>query len=158
MEKKEWYTIKEFAEAAGVSPQSVYKRLNGVLEPYLSIRNGRKCLNIKALSLYEEENDDDNKFNKNNQPSTGNNQLIQLLKDELEAKNKQIDKLHMLLEQSNANLAQAQYRLQLIEELQNQESEDKEPEEVAVVADQKKEVEQKKSWWQKLFNILKEEK
>ena len=152
MEQKEWYTIKEFAEVAGVSPQSVYKRLNGVLEPYLSIRNGKKYLNIKALSLYEEENNIDTKLNKNNQQSTENNQLIQLLKNELEAKNKQIDELHKLLEQSNANLAQVQYRLQLIEESQNQESEDEESDEVAVNTDQSK-PEPKKKWWQRLFNL-----
>ena len=120
MEQKEFLTIKEFAEVAGVSSQSVYKRLNSTLKPYLSIKNGKKYLNIKALELYSDTDDKDNFLNENNQLATNNNQLIQLLKDELEAKNKQIEKLQSLLEQSQVNLSQAQYRLQMIEEKQMQ--------------------------------------
>lgn len=142
MEQKEWYTIKEFAEVAGVSPQSVYKRLNSTLKPYLSIKNGRKYLNIKALELYSDTDDKDNFLNKNNQFATNNNQLIQLLKDELEAKNKQIEKLQSLLEQSQVNLSQVQYRLQMIEEKQMQEQSE---------ADQTEQEPVKKTWWQKLF-------
>lgn len=151
MEQNEYLTIKDFAEIAGVSKQAVYQRLTGTLKPYVSIRNGVKYVNIKALELYKEDDTVKN-LKKNNQVQSDNSQvdsMIELLKNELEAKNRQIDKLHKLLEQSNANLAQVQYRLQLIEESRNQESEDKEPEEVAVVAE--KEPEQKKSWWRKWF-------
>lgn len=156
MDQNEYLTIKEFAEIAGVSKQAVYQRLTGTLKPYVSIRNGVKYVNIKALELYREDDTVKN-LKKNNQVKSNNGQvdsMIELLKNELEAKNRQIDKLHMLLEQSNANLAQAQYKLQLIEESQNQESEDKEPEEVAVVADrdEEHEPEPKKSWWRRLFD------
>ena len=77
MEQKEFLTIKEFAEVAGVSSQSVYKRLNSTLKPYLSIKNGKKYLNIKALELYSDTDDKDNFLNENNQLATNNNQLIQ---------------------------------------------------------------------------------
>lgn len=142
MEQKEFLTIKEFAEVAGVSSQSVYKRLNSTLKPYLSIKNGKKYLNIKALELYSDTDDKDNFLNENDQLATNNNQLIQLLKDELEAKNKQIEKLQSLLEQSQVNLSQAQYRLQMIEEKQMQEQSE---------ADQTEQEPVKKTWWQKLF-------
>lgn len=142
MEQKEFLTIKEFAEVVGVSSQSVYKRLNSTLKPYLSIKNGKKYLNIKALELYSDTDDKDNFLNENNQLATNNNQLIQLLKDELEAKNKQIEKLQSLLEQSQVNLSQAQYRLQMIEEKQMQEQSE---------ADQTEQEPVKKTWWQKLF-------
>lgn len=46
---KEYLTIKEYAEIKGVSVQSVYKRLNGSLKPFLSTVEGRKVLNRKAL-------------------------------------------------------------------------------------------------------------
>ena len=46
---KEYLTIKEYAEIKGVSVQSVYKRLNGSLNPFLSTVEGRKVLNRKAL-------------------------------------------------------------------------------------------------------------
>ena len=42
MDQKEYLTIKEFAEAAGVSKQAVYQRLTGALKPYVSIRDGIK--------------------------------------------------------------------------------------------------------------------
>ena len=144
MEQKEFLTIKEFAEVAGVSSQSVYKRLNSTLKPYLGIKNGKKYLNIKALELYSDTYDKDSFLNENNQLATNNNQLIQLLKDELEAKNKQIEKLQNLLEQSQVNLSQAQYRLQMIEEKQMQEQSE---------ADQTEQEPVKKTWWQKLFNM-----
>lgn len=144
MEQKEFLTIKEFAEVAGVSSQSVYKRLNSTLKPYLSIKNGKKYLNIKALDFYNNTDDKDSFLNENNQPATNNNQLVQLLKDELEAKNKQIEKLQSLLEQSQVNLSQAQYRLQMIEEKQMQEQSE---------ADQTEQEPVKKTWWQKLFNM-----
>lgn len=46
---KEYLTIKEYAEIKGVSVQSVYKRLNGTLKPFLSTVEGRKVLSRKAL-------------------------------------------------------------------------------------------------------------
>lgn len=156
MDQNEYLTIKEFAEIAGVSKQAVYQRLTGTLKPYVSIRNGVKYVNIKALELYKEDDIVKN-LKKNNQVQSDNSQvdsMIELLKNELEAKNRQIDELHKLLEQSNANLAQVQYRLQLIEESRNQESEDKEPEEVAVAdRNEEPEPEQKKSWWRRLFDL-----
>ena len=46
---KEYLTIKEYAEIKGVSVQSVYKRLNGTLKPFLSTIKGRKMLSREAL-------------------------------------------------------------------------------------------------------------
>lgn len=46
---KEYLTIKEYAEIKGVSVQSVYKRLNGTLKPFLSTVEGRKVLSREAL-------------------------------------------------------------------------------------------------------------
>ena len=44
MDQKEYLTIKEFADAAGVSKQAVYQRLTGTLKPYVSIKDGVKYL------------------------------------------------------------------------------------------------------------------
>ena len=66
MDQKEYLTIKEFAEAAGVSKQAVYQRLTGALKPYVSIRDGIKYVNIKALKLYKGD-DAVKKLKKNNQ-------------------------------------------------------------------------------------------
>ena len=127
MDQKEYLTIKEFAEAAGVSKQAVYQRLTGALKPYVSIRDGIKYVNIKALKLYKGD-DAVKKLKKNNQEESNIVQvdsMVELLKRELDEKNKQIDELHKLLEQSQVNLSQAQYRLQLIEDQRNEEPEEK---------------------------------
>ena len=136
MDQKEYLTIKEFAEAAGVSKQAVYQRLTGALKPYVSIRDGIKYVNIKALELYKGD-DAVKKLKKNNQEESNIVQvdsMVELLKRELDEKNKQIDELHKLLEQSQVNLSQAQYRLQLIEDQRNEEPEEK-----------------KESWWKRWF-------
>ena len=136
MDQKEYLTIKEFAEAAGVSKQAVYQRLTGALKPYVSIRDGIKYVNIKALNLYKGD-DAVKKLKKNNQEESNIVQvdsMVELLKRELDEKNKQIDELHKLLEQSQVNLSQAQYRLQLIEDQRNEEPEEK-----------------KESWWKRWF-------
>lgn len=144
MDCKEYLTIKEFADAAGVSKQAVYQRLTGTLKPYVSVKDGVKYLNIRALELYKGD-DAVKKLKKNNQEESNSVQvdsMVELLKRELDQKNKQIDELHKLLEQSQVNLSQAQYRLQLIEEKQMQEQSE---------ADQTEQEPVKKTWWQKLF-------
>lgn len=127
MDQNEYLSIKEFADAAGVSKQAVYQRLTGTLKPYVSIKDGVKYLNIRALELYKGD-DAVKKLKKNNQEESNSVQvdsMVELLKRELDQKNKQIDELHKLLEQSQVNLSQAQYRLQLIEDQRNEEPEEK---------------------------------
>lgn len=144
MDCKEYLTIKEFADAAGVSKQAVYQRLTGTLKPYVSVKDGVKYLNIRALELYKGD-DAVKKLKKNNQEESNSVQvdsMVELLKRELDQKNKQIEKLQSLLEQSQVNLSQAQYRLQMIEEKQMQEQSE---------ADQTEQEPVKKTWWQKLF-------
>lgn len=138
MDQKEYLTIKEFADAAGVSKQAVYQRLTGTLKPYVSVKDGVKYLNIRALELYKGD-DAVKKLKKNNQEESNSVQvdsMVELLKRELDQKNKQIDELHKLLEQSQVNLSQAQYRLQLIEDQRNEEPEEK-----------------KESWWRRWLGL-----
>ena len=49
MDRKEYLTVKEFAEIVGVSTQSVYKRLTTSLQPYVKEVANQKVLNIQAL-------------------------------------------------------------------------------------------------------------
>ena len=138
MDQKEYLTIKEFADIAGVSKQAVYQRLTGTLKPYVNIKDGVKYLNIRALELYKGD-DAVKKLKKNNQEESNIVQvdsMVELLKRELDQKNKQIDELHKLLEQSQVNLSQAQYRLQLIEDQRNEEPEEK-----------------KESWWRRWLGL-----
>ena len=138
MDQKEYLTIKEFADIAGVSKQAVYQRLTGTLKPYVNIKDGVKYLNIRALELYKGD-DAVKKLKKNNQEESNSVQvdsMVELLKRELDQKNKQIDELHKLLEQSQVNLSQAHYRLQLIEDQRNEDPEEK-----------------KESWWRRWLGL-----
>ena len=55
---KEYLSVKEFAEAAGVSYQTIYKQLNSRLEPYVTMIKGQKMIKTAALKeFYEVEED-----------------------------------------------------------------------------------------------------
>ena len=82
MDQKEYLTIKEFADIAGVSKQAVYQRLTGTLKPYVNIKDGVKYLNIRALELYKGD-DAVKKLKKNNQEESNIVQvdsMVELLK------------------------------------------------------------------------------
>ena len=54
MDRKEYLTVKEFAEQAKVSTQSVYKRMATSLQPYIVEVDNQKMLNKQALTdLYD---------------------------------------------------------------------------------------------------------
>lgn len=54
MGQKEYLTVKEFAEQAKVSTQSVYKRMATSLQPYIVEVDNQKMLNKQALTdLYD---------------------------------------------------------------------------------------------------------
>lgn len=96
---KDYMTIAEFADAAGVSRQAIYKRLSTDLQPFVKVDNGKKYLNSKALQL----------FNSTAVESSDNSvtdQLISILRDELKEKDHQIEllseqitKAHTLVDQ-----------------------------------------------------------
>ena len=50
----EYLNISQFAEAAGVTVQAVYRRLSTDLNPYFKEENGIKLLNIEALKLFKD--------------------------------------------------------------------------------------------------------
>ncbi len=51
---EEYLTIKEFAAAAGVSEQAIYKRINKSLKPYAIVIGGKKKISIEGLALYQQ--------------------------------------------------------------------------------------------------------
>ena len=104
MEYKEYLTIKEFAELAGVTRQSVYKKLDNSLSTYVSTVDNQKMLQSKAL--FEVYHIDVNGVDKSLQSTVDNNRqpeltrlseqfesTVELLKSQLEVKDKQIEQL-----------------------------------------------------------------
>lgn len=133
-EKKTVMTIKEFAAAAGISEQAVYKQLNGKLSTFSTRLNGKKAIKIEALQEYG--------FNKiqpeiqpeiqlfqpkfNQELSEKEAEIVRLkeqiqqqkvddlsrqveeLKEQIREKNHQIESLHDLLRESQAALSRQQ--------------------------------------------------
>ena len=103
-------SVKEFAERAGVTVQSVYQRLNKSLKPYFKVVKGVKYVEIKALTeVYGlkveqgfkgdfKENIKDFKDSEKHKKDTSE-QVIDLLREELKKKDEQIVKLMQLVDQ-----------------------------------------------------------
>lgn len=94
-----YISIKEFAARANVSTQSIYKKLSQVdnkLQAYCKQVDKQKMLNIKALQeVYGVEVE---------QLSTGDMQLLDMLKEQLESKDRQLDAMAAQLENKDKQL------------------------------------------------------
>lgn len=123
---KDYLTIAEYSERAGITKQAVYKQLDGKLKQYLRMVDGKKCLDISVLEIVPTADD-----------STEENKLIIFFRNELDNKNKEIEQLQsektrlfneverlhdeitmqqQLLNQEQQLHAQTYNRLQLIED------------------------------------------
>lgn len=97
MNNKDYLTIKDFAEAAGVTQQSIYRRLNDVLSPYVIMLNSRKVLKKQALEVYQ-------KYLEEHGVNTCINNDINMLKRENTELNEQIYQLkHDILKLEHEN-------------------------------------------------------
>lgn len=111
-------TVQQFADAAGISKQAVYKKLNNQLKPFVQLVDGKKMLQNKALSeIYGVEVDQPSQ--PNSQPTVNQSQpleaLIAMLQKELDGKNeqiaaqaRQIEQLTSALENTTSSLQAAQ--------------------------------------------------
>lgn len=100
-----YLTIKEFAEKAKVSPQIIYKRIqdkNNSLYPFLKVIDGKKYISEEALKIIY------NISAESGQESEKENNVIELLKKELESKNEQINTLLNQLTEAHTLINQQQ--------------------------------------------------
>lgn len=121
-------TVKQFAEATGLTQQAIYKQLNKRLNNYVVIVDGQKMLKRSALKDFSNstvEQQDNNSFNTLLEQ---NQQIIDMLKKELEEKNKQIAELQKIVDQQQklTGIAQAKI-LELEEKSQDPEQEQEQP-------------------------------
>lgn len=159
MNEDQYLSVKDFAQAAGVSVQSIYKRLNQVENPlnqYLNLIDGKKMLNIKALKdLYgiEIEQPVEQPLNRNSQPDSTSDtaikalsQQLEVLQDQLKSKDQQIKELNQRLKESMQLLDQQQKLTAIAEQkvlmLEQSADQEEDPEER----------ESKKSWWRRIFS------
>lgn len=91
---KELLTVKEFAQLSGRTKQAIYKQLNNKLSPFVQTINNQKMLETRALkeifNIDIEQQKDEKLNDEINLESCLEASLYEILKDELEAKNKQI--------------------------------------------------------------------
>ena len=121
-------TVKQFAEATGLTQQAIYKQLNKRLNNYVVIVDGQKMLKRSALKSFSNstvKQQDNNSFNTLLEQ---NQQIIDMLKKELEEKNKQIAELQKIVDQQQklTGIAQAKI-LELEEKSQDPEQEQEQP-------------------------------
>lgn len=155
-----YLSIKDFAIAAGVSVQSVYKRLNQVdnsLNQYLNQIDGKKMLNIQALQdIYgiKVEQPVEQPLNQNIQSDSTSGsendiykallQQLDILQEQLQVKDQQISDLNSRL-QDSLNLLDQQQKLTAVAEQKILQLEQRNQELEAPVKSPEK------RWWQKFF-------
>ena len=152
--KTEYISIKDFAKRAGVSQQSLYKRLNKLnnqLNNYVKMVENQKMIDIRALQeVYgvEVEQPIQPKIEPVEQPIqpiiepveqpiqpnfdsilSQNQQMIDMLKEQLEAKDKQIENLQKLLDQEQHLNAMNHEKILLLESKLEEPTEPVEPDE-----------------------------
>jgi uncharacterized coiled-coil protein SlyX len=106
--KDELLTVKELAEAANISVQSIYKRLkneNDVIHDYVVVQGGKQLIKVSVL---------ENVYNikDNQQQDSGGNtdfaEIISVLKSQLDIKDKQIKELNDIIKENNKLIDQQQ--------------------------------------------------
>ena len=98
----DFLTISEFATASGVTSQAIYKRLQKDLKAFVKVENGKKYINKDGLKLF-------NKTEKDNPVNNELQKVIELLQEQLKAKDEQIAGLQIALEiQQQLNAATLQ--------------------------------------------------
>ena len=110
---KEYLSVKEFAAAAGLTPQAVYKKLNNQLKPYFKMVDGKKTIEKSALELFDRSSET------TTSSATVEQQLINMLQTELNKKNEQIAELQKALDQEQRLHAMSQQRLLELEDKQH---------------------------------------
>lgn len=110
---KQYLTVAQVAEKAGVTKQAVYQRLNKDLNKYVKVIDNKKMLNISVLNEFEVKSiEQANSQELNNDlTSTLNtlNNVVETLKQQLQVKDEQIKDLNNRLEQALNNQSQDNY-------------------------------------------------
>ena len=171
IDEQEYLTIAEFAKRVNVSKQAVYQQLDKKLKPYLIVIDGKKKLNIKAISeVYDKQSEEIDKEVEQEE----NNKLIDILTQQLMEKDKQlterdnqINGLIKSLSLAQMQLTEVSHRLQELTDKSHEEPNQEEEKQQDVAEDSKdqriKELEQeiekleserKLPWWKKMFKSV----
>ena len=105
----DYITIAEYAKIRGCSKQAVYSRLNNALKDFVQEVDGKKVLSVKALTA-EELTKLEQGLNQGHSTNTNDTtqQIIDLLREELKAKDQQIADLAATVTKLTDSLTAAQ--------------------------------------------------
>lgn len=140
MQEKDLLTVKEYAEAVGVSQQAVYQRLHKGLSSFVVEVNGQKFIKRQALAEAQAQKDsskvEQDSIKDSSKVDQGLNnvdklletlsQTVTLLQGQLEVKDQQISELNKRLEQALNNTSQSHY---IAAQAQHKQISEPEPEE-----------------------------
>lgn len=154
MASEQYITVSEFSKRANVTRQYVYQQLDKKLKEFVKVVDNKKMLNIKALELFNQEEDCkvvEQQFSQqlNNQVDSLNKQIESLLeqlkvKDEqIRELNKSVSKTQELLNQEQTLHLAVQQKLLLLEQKQEHQEQ---PKEEDTQLDQPVES-AKRQWW-----------
>ena len=122
-QKNDLLTVKEFAEAAGVSRQAIYQQIDKSLKDFVKVVDGKKHVEKEALMLYsvnkvDSDVDKSVKEDFTKLPTVDelaaqeemlyNEQLIAELTARIESLERDKERLYSLLEEKEKSLQQAQ--------------------------------------------------
>lgn len=113
--KNEYLSIKDFAIKAGITSQAVYNRISDPsLLKFVKICNGKKTISTNALSLFST-----NQVDKSvDTPlQTEISQIIEILSNQLEEKDKQISVLTFQFSEKDKQISELNERLKESNEL-----------------------------------------
>ena len=109
----EFLTIKEFAAAAGITVQSIYKRLNNKedeLQAFYKEQGGKKYISAAALSaVYNKEQEQQEETP--TESKTTESQIIEILREQIEAQRKEMEEKNKLIDTLAAQLEREQQLL-----------------------------------------------
>jgi predicted DNA-binding protein YlxM (UPF0122 family) len=115
MDDKQYYTVQEIAQIVGISKQAIYKRMSTSLSPYSTVIDGKKHLHKDVLRvlIVNESTDDLNKTDNVDKNFTeiisSMNRMIDVLKVQLAAKDKQLEEVNAMLSQALKNQGMVHY-------------------------------------------------
>lgn len=113
---QEYLTIKEFAEKVGKTKQAIYQQVKGRLKPYCKVEQGVTFIEISAIERFYPNTEADNSVKSNlsgssqvEQVENSNDKTIlyDILRKELEEKNRQLEVKDKQINDLNERLAEA---------------------------------------------------
>ena len=107
MKNNEYLSVKQFSERAGVSSQAVYKQLNNKLKKFKKVENGKTYVNIRGLSCFVATNSTNVVQPVEQLVVQPVEQMIEVLKEQLKAKDEQIRALNEQLKAKDETLKNA---------------------------------------------------